>query len=148
MYTQKGFVHIVVIIAALVALGAGGYFISYYKQNKMSSDLKLETEINHRDQDISTNPFSSQKQYEQTTVGLFGQQCQGTGTIELKTFPLEPKNIELITPMGRVQDSHVTPTDHQYIVPVGTESGSLITSDPKKYQIKSPADGYIVTIEL
>ena len=50
--------------------------------------------------------------------------------------------------MGRVQDSHVTPTDHQYLIPKGTVSGSLVTGDPGKYEIKSPADGYIIQVEL
>lgn len=81
-------------------------------------------------------------------TGLFGQQCQGSGTSKLSVFPLDVKYIELVVPMGRVQDSHVTPTDHQYIVPVGTERGDLITDNPKKYQIKAPADGYIISIEL
>ncbi|OGZ96167.1 MAG: hypothetical protein A3B34_03375 [Candidatus Sungbacteria bacterium RIFCSPLOWO2_01_FULL_54_21] len=81
-------------------------------------------------------------------VGLFGQQCEGTGYKKLNTFPLDPQNIELIVPMGRVQDSHVTPTDHQYIIPIGTVSGSLVTDNPRKYPIKAPADGYIIAIEL
>ena len=79
--------------------------------------------------------------------GLFGR-CEGRGTAKLETFPLDPKNIEMITPMGRVQDSHVLPTDHQYIIPKGTKSGSLVTDEPKKYEIKAPADGFIVNIEL
>ncbi len=81
-------------------------------------------------------------------VGLFGQQCQGKGALTLNTFPLDPQNIELIVPMGRVQDSHVTPTDHQYIIPKGTTGGSLVSDNPQKYAIKAPADGYIINIEL
>ena len=50
--------------------------------------------------------------------------------------------------MGRVQDSHVTPTDHQYIIPIGTVSGSLVTDNPHKYPITAPANGHIITIEL
>lgn len=81
-------------------------------------------------------------------TGLFGQKCEGSGTSKLNTFPLDPENIELIVPMGRVQDSHVTPTDHQYIIPKGTTGGSLITDNPGKHEIKAPADGYIINIEL
>lgn len=83
----------------------------------------------------------------QSSNGLFGR-CEGKGTSKLNTFPLDPKNIELIIPMGRVQDSHVTPTDHQYIIPKGTKGGSLVTDNPKLYEIKAPRDGYIITIEL
>ncbi len=80
--------------------------------------------------------------------GLFGQQCEGSEVEKLNTFPLDPENIELIVPMGRVQDSHVTPTDHQYIIPKGTISNSLVTANPSMYEIKAPADGYIINIEL
>lgn len=106
---------------------------------------------------IALKPSSPSTQQTQTDhpqqnqpggVGLFGQQCEGTGERTLNTFPLDPKDIELIVPMGRVQDSHVTPTDHQYIIPKGTTGGSLVTDNPKKYEIKAPADGYIITIEL
>ena len=79
--------------------------------------------------------------------GLFGQ-CEGKGTSKLNTFPLDPKDIELIVPMGRVQDSHVTPTDHQYIIPKNTKSRSLLTNNPKQYEIKAPFDGFITNIEL
>src|SRR3989344_3431853 len=79
--------------------------------------------------------------------GLYGK-CEGSGTTKLNTFPLDPKDIKLITPMGRVQDSHVTPTDHQYIIPKGTKGGSIVTDEPKKYEIKAPTDGFIVNVEL
>lgn len=100
-------------------------------------------------------PQKGQKAMEPSSVhdnlqsgnGLFGR-CEGKGTSKLDTFPLDPKNIELIMPMGRVQDSHVTPTDHQYVIPKGTKGGALVTDSPKLYEIKAPRDGYIVTIEL
>lgn len=91
-----------------------------------------------------TSPERSPRQ----STGLLGQQCEGTGSWKLDTFPLDLENIELLVPMGRVQDSHVTPTDHQYIIPKGTKSGSIVTDEPTKYQIKAPADGYIVNVEL
>ena len=81
-------------------------------------------------------------------IGLFGQPCAGSGAWKLNTFPLDPNDIELIVPMGRVQDSHVTPTDHQYIIPKGATSNSLVAGDPGLYEIKAPADGYIIQIEL
>jgi hypothetical protein len=80
--------------------------------------------------------------------GLFGQECQGSQVGKLNTFPLDPGNIELIVPMGRVQDSHVTPTDHQYIIPKGAKGTSLVVDNPKMYEVKAPADGYIINIEL
>jgi len=108
-----------------------------------------QTEASH-----SQNPFlditsdlKSKLPLQQKT-GLFGQLCEGSGAIKLSTFPIATENIELIQPMGRVQDSHVTPTDHQYIIPKGTTGGSLVTDNPRKYEIRAPADGFIIQIEL
>ena len=94
----------------------------------------------------STPPPTPQPKKQST--GLFGQPCEGAGSSKIKTFPMDAANIELIVPMGRVQDSHVTPTDHQYIIPVGTISGSLVTDNPRKYPVKAAADGFIIAIEL
>lgn len=80
--------------------------------------------------------------------GLFGQPCEGSKVSKLARFPLDPEKIELIVPMGRVQDSHVTPTDHQYVIPKGATGTSLVTNNPRMYEIKAPADGYIINIEL
>ncbi|MBI2990394.1 MAG: hypothetical protein HYY51_04410 [Candidatus Magasanikbacteria bacterium] len=80
--------------------------------------------------------------------GLFGQPCEGKEVGRLNIFPLAPENIELLVPMGRVQDSHVIPTDHQYVIPKGTKDTSIITDSPRLYEIKAPADGYIINIEL
>lgn len=121
---QKGFAPVVaIIILALVLIG--GIFIFNSKG------------INHERVD---KPFGGGS-------GLFGR-CEGKGTTKLTTFPLDPKEIELIIPMGRVQDSHVTPTDHQYIIPKETLGGSIVTDEPEKYQIKAPFDGFITNIEL
>lgn len=86
--------------------------------------------------------------FQPNKTGLFGEKCEGAGDFELKTFPLDPANIEFIQPMGRVQDSHVTPTNHEYIAASGAVGGSFVTSEPKKYQVRAPADGYIIHVEL
>ncbi|KKR45607.1 MAG: hypothetical protein A3G47_03460 [Candidatus Zambryskibacteria bacterium RIFCSPLOWO2_12_FULL_39_45] len=125
---QNGFINILALLVLATFIGAFIYFVVLPETNKQ------------RGADQSALSFQK--------AGLFGQLCQGKGTFKLKTFPLDVKNIELITPMGKVQDSHVTPTDHQYIIPVGTKSSSLITNNPKQYQIKAPADGYIISVEL
>src|SRR3989344_1614402 len=80
--------------------------------------------------------------------GLFGGRCEGSGSFKFKTFPLEPENVEAIVPMGRMQDSHVTPTDHQYILPKVMKSNSMVTENPEQYKIMAPADGYIISVEI
>ncbi|MBI3290415.1 hypothetical protein HYZ78_03405 [Candidatus Microgenomates bacterium] len=125
---SKGFAPIAAIIILAVVLVAGIMFVN-------RPDLKNQT--GHEE-------FSRQSG---NGNGLFGK-CEGSGITKLATFPLEPKDIELIVPMGRVQDSHVTPTDHQYLIPKGTKGGSIVTDEPEKYQIKAPTDGFIVNVEL
>lgn len=124
---MKGFAPVIAIIILAVILVGGGILL------------------------VSNQPnLKNQTGYEQSSRqkgGLFGR-CEGKGTTKLNTFPLDPKDIELITPMGRVQDSHVTPTDHQYIIPKETKSGSIVTDEPKKYPILAPTDGFIVNVEL
>src|SRR3989338_6307684 len=110
------------------------------------SDIKISENTEESSRHAATKERKEPTQ--NSEMGLFGQQCSGHGDFKLSTFPIDTKNIELIVPMGRVQDSHVTPTDHQYIIPIGTKSGSLVTDNPGKYEIKAPADGYIINIEL
>lgn len=86
--------------------------------------------------------------FEQVPIGLFGQECEGFGSFKFKTFPLDVNDVEEIIPMGRVQDSHVTPTDHQYIIPKGSEGYSMKTKNPEQYEVRSPADGYIISVEI
>lgn len=133
MDRQKTFVKFLffAVIVAVAIVGGNEMFFNKTPANGLVKGKKIYT--------VKTTRQS---------VGLFGQPCQGKGAVKLNTFPLDPKDIELVVPMGRVQDSHVTPTDHQYVIPVGTESGSLVTKNPKKYPIKAPADGYIITLEL
>ena len=128
MSNQKGFVPILAIFLVVVVLIGGIFLFNTRGRNQQST--KDYTDLMQRGS------------------GLFSSQCEGKGAGKLSTFPLDPKDIELIVPMGRVQDSHVTPTDHQYIVPKGTAGGSLVTDAPKMYNIKAPADGYIINIEL
>ncbi len=129
--SKNGFAPIAAVIILAVILVGGILLVS----NRPRPDLKNQT--GHEESSKQTGSGN----------GLYGR-CEGSGITKLNTFPLDPQNIELITPMGRVQDSHVTPTDHQYIIPKDTLGGSIITDEPKKYQIKAPTDGFIVNVEL
>src|SRR3989344_2296405 len=90
---QNGFINILALLVLATFIGAFIYFVVLPETNKQ------------RGADQSALSFQK--------AGLFGELCQGKGTFKLKTFPLDVKNIELITPMGKVQDSHVTPTDRK-----------------------------------
>ena len=134
---SRGFSPIVAIIILAVVLVVGG--IMFLNR----PDLKNQTGHEQSSRQNGQGLFSEGKKLE----GLFGR-CEGSGTTKLATFPLDPKDIELIIPMGKVQDSHVTPTDHQYIIPKGTKSGSIVTDEPERYQIKAPFNGFITNIKL
>ena len=140
----------VIALVLVVTAVAVGYFSM---RQDYSSDVGIDQEL---EQLSAASSASSIKAKNNSTVqkkslrkvGLFGQLCEGSGSFKLRTFPLDVQHIELITPMGRVQDSHVRPTDHQYVIPKGTVSGSLVTNEPKKYEIRAPAKGHIINVEL
>ncbi len=146
--SHKGLLFAFIILIAIVVVHIDGNVSVFAKRNNTASRQRSTDSVKkERPYPVSIKQRFTQK-IPQKSIGLFGQECEGKGTTPLKTFPLDPKNIELIVPMGRVYDSHVTPTDHQYIIPVGTNGGSLITDDPKKYNLRAPADGFIISIEL
>lgn len=147
---MKGVSTIIVAVIVILIIIVGFYNL----QSKPSPPNYEDDNASTNQQTAYTTKNESSNQDDNGNVvrksgqGLFGQQCTGGGDLKLDTFPIDVSNIEFIVPMGRVQDSHVTPTDHQYIIPVGTQGGSLVTDNPLKYEIKAPADGYIINIEL
>ncbi len=141
---MRGFAPIFAIIAVAVVVLVGGIFAYNAQRIFPQKSGNYDDQFNLKQKGKGSNGLSRE---EGKSNGLFGT-CEGGGTTKLNTFPIDPKDIELIVPMGRVQDSHVTPTDHQYIIPNGTKGGSLITDEPEKYPILAPADGFIVNVEL
>jgi len=65
--------------------------------------------------------------------------CRGDA-VEFTYSPVSVSNITDIVPMGRLSDSHVTPTDHGYINTDRSEIFELV------YPVYSPADGQIIDI--
>lgn len=53
---------------------------------------------------------------------------------------IAPDQLAQITPLGRMFDSHVTPTSHQYWQPQPTTSATA-------YPVFAPADGFVVQLE-
>src|SRR3989344_7920808 len=100
MRAKQGFIPIAAIVAILALLGAGTYFAVVKNHPKEPKEPKEsnETQTNLKIESKDEVKDSTENKIPKTT-GLFGQQCSGSGTWKLKTFPLEPKNIELITPM-------------------------------------------------
>src|SRR3989344_4154500 len=66
--------------------------------------------------------------------------CTGKD-VKFTASPVELKDIKYIEPMGKMGASHVTPTDHGYIINSGFDDGPINILD-----LRAPADGYILEI--
>lgn len=73
--------------------------------------------------------------------------CLDLDNIILHTTPIEISSIQMITPMGRVSDSHVTPTDHQYWAVKGGINQDHTLNKSIRVDLRSPADGYVTDLE-
>ncbi len=66
--------------------------------------------------------------------------CDEDGPTTLSASPLDPAAVRVVTPLGKMGTSHVTPTDHLYI------RHDRPYAFPPPYDVVSPADGQIVRI--
>jgi hypothetical protein len=88
----------------------------------------------------SNNSSSSAPDNTDLNMAWSGGQCTGDQVVRFSESPLAVTDLKYIVPMGRMFDSHVTPTDHQYWQPSNSNAAWLT------YSIKAPADGYIVGV--
>ncbi|TSC77429.1 MAG: Uncharacterized protein G01um101429_1061 [Parcubacteria group bacterium Gr01-1014_29] len=73
--------------------------------------------------------------------------CTGTGSVAFTSPPMRLHEIREIVPMGLLNGSHVTPTDHGYYHSVSVDR--LNPDDPSTYRdILAPADGIIADINI
>lgn len=86
-----------------------------------------------------------QMYHQKTSTGTTNTKCSRHPLFAVS--PLSPENLRLITPLGRMSDSHVTPTDHQYWAPTSLKFGQDYTQVKAIYDVYSPADGTIVQAE-
>jgi hypothetical protein len=73
-------------------------------------------------------------------TSMFGPvECRdGEENIELSHLIYEPDLFDVLVPMGRAWDSHVTPTDHLYV---------FLYEERERKMVKTPAAGRIINIE-
>ena len=97
--------------------------------------------------------FKAQQIYQQKTGGnshpiqdLAGR-AKCSEHPKFAVSPLNPQDLGFITHLGRMSDSHVTPTDHQYWAPKSAKYRSDYTNMTLVYNIYSPADGVISSVE-
>jgi len=77
----------------------------------------------------------------EVSSGLYYQNCEGSGSVELGTSPMDEEDFEFIIPYGLMVGGHVTPIDHQYFQPVD------MNSPRDAYEVYAMADGKIVEIQ-
>ena len=68
------------------------------------------------------------------------QGCDGSGTIDFGTSPMDPKDVGVILPYGGMIGAHVTPIDHMYFSPI------VFNSPRDTYEVQAMADGLITSI--
>ena len=62
----------------------------------------------------------------------------GEESVELTHLIYEPELFDELVPMGRMWDSHVTPTDHLYVI---------VNEERERAMVKTPAAGRVIAIQ-
>lgn len=121
-----------------------------YETDKPAKATYQGKEYNIRGEDMpwvdancKQNSATTPTEFSKMSLGQFfsGNECKGSGAVAYTKPILAVDDVGQITPLGRMYDSHVTPTDHQYWQP--KDSKAAFT----KYPVYAPADGYIVGLE-
>ena len=73
--------------------------------------------------------------------------CVDLDRVTMNVSPIEIASLQLITPMGRVWNTHVTPTDHQYWSLKGGINKDYSLNNAIRVDLRSPADGIVTDIE-
>ncbi len=77
-----------------------------------------------------------------------GKKASADCHVQFSAAPMQVDNIAAIYPLGKMGSSsgHVTPTDHQYIIPVGMTAGDNHLTDPTRFAVYAPADATVTHI--
>ena len=70
----------------------------------------------------------------------YSDRCEKKDSVSFTSYPIPMEQLGSIEPLGKVQDGHVTPTDHQYLAPLNSQAADNTTD------VVMPADGKIVEI--
>lgn len=105
-------------------------------QAKLGGKLYLLTgeDVDWINKNCQSKPSTS------TASGLSSPNCTGKGSVPYTAELLRLNDLANIVPLGRMFDSHVTPTDHQYWQPLDRNASY------NQYKLYAPADGHIVSL--
>ncbi len=120
---QKGFAPVLVLIILAVVVAAGFFAFSNHHTEKNGPQ---------NFQDYGRSDLGSQ---------LSGGKCQGTGTKEFGSPPMNLADVGSIIPLGLMTNGHVTPIDHIYFSP------KHFSGPRDEYPVFAIADGTIVGIQ-
>jgi hypothetical protein len=73
-------------------------------------------------------------------ISQYGQNCENKTDVKFTHFPVPVAQLGQIEPMGKVEDGHVTPTDHLYLAPLNRQAADNTTD------VVMPADGRVVMV--
>lgn len=70
----------------------------------------------------------------------YGQNCENKDSVAFTSSPVPIEQLGQIEPMGKVEDGHVTPTDHMYVGPLNSQAADNTTD------VVMPADGRVIMV--
>jgi len=117
------------IIAAIIILGLGAFLV--FRPDSKDEDKNNSKQGNNNQPAQANNTPAFLEQY--------GRACKDR-PITLSASPIPLTQLGHIEPLGKVQDGHVTPTDHLYVSPKSMQAADNTTD------VVMPADGTVVEI--
>lgn len=123
---QAGFhlIYPLIVIFVIILIGVVGWRV-YDMQQKQAKPQTSSGQVDR------TDPFIQQ----------YGNNCEDKPRVSFTNSPITTDQLGFIHPMGKVDDGHVTPTDHVYLTPLNPDAAD------NSYNVVMPADGRVVQID-
>ncbi len=127
MPKQKGFAPILILIIVVIIAVIGWIVYRYSQESSERKNFPSYFKNGGNGSDLSSQ--------------LSGGRCQGQGTKQFGSPPMNMADIGSIIPLGLMVDAHVTPIDHIYFNPKN------FNGPRDEYPVLAIADGTIVDIQ-
>jgi len=126
-----------IIIGAVIVLAVAGFIgfkLLFNGERSQAEDARqsAEQQFNPDQQNIVGGGGTFLSQY--------GQDCEDKSNVLFTSAPLPIGQLGHIEPLGKMEDGHVTPTDHLYVSPLNTQAADNTTD------VVMPADGRVVMV--
>lgn len=114
---------------AVIVIGLGGVVFALTNKSESKNSNTQQSNQNSTTQQSSTDSLFLQQN---------GQGCKQRD-VEFSSAPMKMSDLNIIRPLGAVNDGHVTPTDHVYV-------GAGTNAPDNTYPVLMPADGIVTNI--